>query len=139
MAPRGRPSKYTPERVRRITDALAAGNSRRAAAAYGGISDVTFASWCARFLDFFAAVKSAEAQAEVAHVANIAQASRDGSWQASAWWLERRRHQEWGKVDRLEIEIRRAAEQVAQQTGADPDWLLKRAGEIAARAQTAAP
>jgi hypothetical protein len=136
MAPRGRPSKYTPERVKRITDALAAGNSRKAAAAYGGISDVTFASWCARFLDFFDAVKSAEAQAEVAHVANIAKASRDGSWQASAWWLERRRHAEWGKVDRLEIEIRRTAERIAAQTGADPDWLVKRAAEIVAAEQS---
>jgi len=128
----GRPSKYTPERVKRITDALAAGNSRKAAAAYGGISDDALGSWMRRYADFADAVKSAEAQAEVAHVANIAQASRDGSWQASAWWLERRRHQEWGRVDRLEIEIRRTAERVAAQTGADPDWLVKRAAEIVA-------
>ena len=132
MAPRGRPSKYTPERVKRITDALAAGNSRKAAAAYGGISDDALGAWMRRFADFADAVKSAEASAEVAHVANIAQASRDGSWQASAWWLERRRHAEWAKVDRLEIEIRRTAERIAAQTGADPDWLVKRAAEIVA-------
>jgi hypothetical protein len=132
MAPRGRPSKYTPERVKRITDALAAGNSRRAAAAYGGISDDALGAWVRNFADFAEAVKSAEAQAEVSHVANIAQAARGGSWQASAWWLERRRHQEWGKVDRLEIEIRRTAERVAAATGADPDWLVKRAAEIVA-------
>jgi hypothetical protein len=131
MAPRGRPSKYTPERVKRITAALAAGNSRKAAAAYGGITIETLCAWERQFLDFSTAVKSAEAQAEVSHVANIAQAARGGSWQASAWWLERRRHAEWGKVDRLEIEIRRTAERVAAATGADPDWLVKRATEIA--------
>jgi hypothetical protein len=132
MTKRGRPSKYTPERVKRITDALAAGNSRKAAAAYGGITLETLCAWERNFLDFSTAVKSAEAAAEVGHVANIAQAARGGTWQASAWWLERRRHAEWGKVDRIEIEVRRAAERVAAQTGADPDWLVKRAAEIVA-------
>lgn len=132
MAPRGRPSKYTPERVKRITDALSAGNSRRAAAAYGGISEDALGAWVRNFADFADAVKSAEAQAEVSHVANIARAAQGGSWQASAWWLERRRHAEWAKVDRLEIEIRRTAERVAAATGADPDWLVKRAAEIVA-------
>lgn len=127
-----RPSKYTPEVVKRIADALAAGNTRRAAAAYGGIGEAAFFSWLHRFSEFSEAVKSAEAQAEVAHVANIAQAAKDGTWQASAWWLERRQHAAWGKVDRVEIEIRRAAERVAQQTGADPEWLVKRAAEIVA-------
>jgi hypothetical protein len=40
-------------------------------------------------------------------------------------------------VQSLDLEIRRAAESVAQQTGADPDWLVKRAAEIVARAQAA--
>jgi hypothetical protein len=132
MAPRGRPSKYTPQAVKRIVDALSAGNSRKASSAYGGISEATFGSWLANFRDFREAVKSAEAVAEVAHVANITKAAGDGTWQASAWWLERRRHAEWGKVDRLEIEIRRTAERVAAATGADPDWLVKRAAEIVA-------
>lgn len=104
MAPRGRPSKYTPERVKRITDALAAGNSRGAAAVYGGITDDTLNAWVRNFSDFSEAVKSAEASAEVAHVANIAQAATRGTWQASAWWLERRRAAEWGKVDRVQMQ-----------------------------------
>lgn len=131
MAPRGRPSKYTPERVQRITAALAAGNTRRAAAVYGGISEDTLGAWVRNFADFAESVKSAEAQAEVAHVANIAQAANGGTWQASAWWLERRRHADWGKVDRIEVEVRRSAARIAAQTGADPDWLIRRATEIA--------
>jgi transposase len=127
-----RPTKMTPEVVKRIVDALAAGNTRRAASAYGGIDEDTLGRWLRRFADFADAIKAAEAQAEVAHVANIAQAAKDGTWQASAWWLERRQHAAWGKVDRVEIEIRRAAERVAQQTGADPEWLVKRAAEIVA-------
>jgi hypothetical protein len=127
-----RPLKYTTETVERIIETLAAGNTRQAAAACGGIDLHTFARWVERFASFASAVKSAEAQAEVAHVANIAQAAKGGTWQASAWWLERRQHAAWGKVDRVEIEIRRAAERVAQQTGADPEWLVKRAAEIVA-------
>ena len=123
---------YTPETVKRIVDALGAGNTRRASAAYGGISEDTLARWIKRYADFADAVKSAEASAEVSHVARIAQASQAGAWQASAWWLERRRHAEWGRVDRLEIEIRRTAERVAAATGADPDWLVRRAAEIVA-------
>jgi transposase len=128
----GRPPKYDSVRAKRITDALSAGNTRRAAAEYGGISEATLMRWQRRYADFDDAVKSAEASAEVAHVANIAQASAGGTWQASAWWLERRRHHDWGKVDRVEVEVRRVAQRVAAQTGADPDWLVKRAAEIVA-------
>lgn len=131
-----RPTKYSPESAKRITDALAAGNTRQAAAAYGGIDLHTLARWIERYASFASAIKSAEAQAEVGHVARIAQASQAGNWQASAWWLERRRHADWGKVDRLEIEVRRAAERVAATTGADPDWLIKRAAEIAAATES---
>lgn len=37
-------------------------------------------------------------------------------------------------VQPIDLEIRRAAERIAQVTGGDPDWLIKRAQEIAARA-----
>lgn len=98
-----RPTKYTDERARRIADALAAGNTRRAAALSAGITERTFERWIARFVGFVAAVEKAEAEAEVAHVATIRSAATDGTWQASAWWLERRRSEDWGKRERIEI------------------------------------
>ena len=128
-----RPTKYTPETVKRIVDALAAGNTRRAAAAYGGIDEDTLGRWLRRYADFADAVKNAEAQAEVGHVARIAQASAAGTWQASAWWLERRRHADWGKVDRVEVEIRRAAEKLADEYGLDATELIREAEEIVKR------
>jgi hypothetical protein len=94
--------KYTPERVKRIIEALSAGNTRGASAAYGGIDHDTLNNWIKRHSEFSDAVKEAESKAEVSHVANIAKASRDGVWTASAWWLERRRHNEWGKIERME-------------------------------------
>jgi len=41
----GRPTKYNEETETRITQALRAGNTRRAACAYAGISQDTFANW----------------------------------------------------------------------------------------------
>lgn len=98
-----RPSKRTPEREASITAALARGNTRRAAAAAAGVTERTFERWMARFVGFVAAVEKAEADAELMHVANVAKAAEDGTWTASAWWLERRRADEWGRRDRLEV------------------------------------
>lgn len=98
-----RPSKYTPEREAKIVDALAAGNTRKTACLLAGVGQRTFEGWLHRYRGFCAAVEKAEAEAEATHVANIKTAAAGGSWTASAWWLERRRHEDWGKKDRLEI------------------------------------
>lgn len=132
----GRPTKHTPETIKRIVDALTAGCTRKAAGQYAGIDESTFCAWLRRFPDFRSSVTLAEASCEVASVAIIRQAAAT-DWKASAWWLERRRHADWGKVDRLEIEIKEAAARVAATTGADAEWLIRRAGEIAAAAERA--
>jgi hypothetical protein len=45
----------------------------------------------------------AEASAEVRAVVTIRQAINSNDWRAAAWWLERRRHEDWGRRDRLEL------------------------------------
>jgi hypothetical protein len=127
-----RPGKLTPKVEAVILDALRRGNTRTAAFAAAGVARSKISVWLARFGTFRDAVEKAEAEAEIKAVGNITDAADGGTWQASAWWLERRRHAEWGKVDRLEVEIKRTAERIAGQTGADPDWLVKRAAEIVA-------
>ena len=107
-----------------------AGNTRRASYLSAGITDRTFASWLQRFSEFSDAVKKAEAEAEAAHVRNIGTAARMGNWTASAWWLERRRHQDWGKVDRVEVTIRQVAEKIAAEQGLDPAELIAEAERI---------
>jgi primosomal protein N'' len=111
----GRPTKYDAERAERILSALRAGNTRKAACAFGAISDETFANWCRRYLEFLEAVRKAESDAEVRRVANIAKAGNEGDWRADAWWLERRRHQDWGRKDRIELVT--AVRLLAQQEG----------------------
>jgi hypothetical protein len=128
----GRPTKYSEERAKKIFGLLGEGNTRRTAALCSGISEDTFAVWLKRYAD---GVKEAEAAAEQMHVTNIRVASVTGNWTASAWWLERRRHQDWGKVDRVEITLRQEAERIASEHGLDPDELIRAAEEIVAGAK----
>jgi len=92
----GRLSKHTPEREQRLLSALSAGNTRQAACHYAGISDESLRRW-QQSVEFVERLKKAEADAEVRHVANIAKAAQDGQWQASAWWLERRRPEAYAR------------------------------------------
>ena len=88
---KGKPYKYNDEVVTRLTQALRAGNTRRASCAYSGISEDTFAVWLKDIPEFSDAIKKAEGDAELRNVALIQKAASDGTWQAAAWWLERRR------------------------------------------------
>ena len=108
----GQPSKLTPEVQDKIVQAILAGNYQETAASYAGIGRTTFFRWMEQgadpdapqmYRDFRDAVESARAQAEVRHVALITQAAQGGTWQASAWYLERSYPQRWGRLQRTEI------------------------------------
>ena len=90
----GRPTKYSDDVVKHITDALRGGNTRRASCAAGGISQETFARWLADNADFMDAVEKAEGEAEMRNLAVIQDATKT-TWQAAAWWLERKHKAEW--------------------------------------------
>jgi hypothetical protein len=125
-----RPTKLTATTQTAILTALRGGMTRTAAAESNGVARETMSRWMARFVTFRHAVMQAEAQAEVRATITLRQAG-ETDWKAALAWLERRRHADWGKVDRVEIEVKRVAARIAAQTGADPDWLVKRAAEIA--------
>jgi transposase len=126
-----RPTKRTPEVEQRLCDALRAGNTRRAACLSAGVEQHTFQRWLLRFAQFAQAIQKAEADAEVRHVANIAKAAADGVWTASAWWLERKRPDEWGRRERVDLTIRQHAERLAQEQGLDVEELIAEAERIA--------
>jgi hypothetical protein len=92
--PNGRPTKYTEQNVNRILDALRGGNTRRASCAAGNISQDTFANWLRDHSAFSDAVEKAEGEAELRNLAVIQDATKT-TWQAAAWWLERKHKQEW--------------------------------------------
>ena len=55
------------------------------------------------YSEFSEAVKKARAEAEGAHIRNIRKAADNGTWQASAWFLERSFPKKWGKRSTLDI------------------------------------
>lgn len=132
----GRISKYSPERVERILSLLRAGNTRNTSAQASGISVDTFGRWLVAHADFAQAVKESEAEAEASHVQNIATAAVKGSWQASAWWLERRRHAEWGRKDR--IEVVNSVREMATNAGVSEDAAVQQAEQILRELRSAA-
>lgn len=101
----GRSSKLTPETQQKIITAISAGAYLETAAAHGSISETTFYRWLQEGeqstsgakREFWEAVKKAEADAELMRLARISKAGQEGSWQADAWYLERRYPNRWGK------------------------------------------
>jgi len=111
MAKRGPKTKYTPDRVARILDLLKSGNTRGATCGAVAIDHDTLLRWIVKYPEFAESVRAAESAAEQLHVKAIADAAQKGSVAASIFWLERRRYQEWGRKDRLEVvqSVREAA------------------------------
>lgn len=108
---KGRPSKLTQEVQDQIVQILQAGNWLETASAYAGVDPSTVRRWMAKgegedaeepYRAFCAAIKQARAQAEIRAVTLIQKAAQDGTWQASAWYLERSHPDRWGRK-RLEI------------------------------------
>ncbi len=93
-----RRSKYTPEVVQRVVQAIELGATYELAAGFAGISYDTFNEWRKGKTEFSEAIKAAEGRASVKWLAKIEQAASDGTWQAAAWKLERRYPNEYGKT-----------------------------------------
>ena len=135
--------KLTPERQQKIITLLRSGNSRDCAMLAAGVSRTSFYRWMARgreaksgvYRDFWDSIEKAESEAEAFHVANIAMAAKQGTWQASAWWLERVRSERYGKKQsiahskaptRLSNEEAQALQETSAITAADGGAVWKR-------------
>jgi transposase len=97
----GRPLKLDDVTAQRIVAAVAKGLPRDTAAKLAAIAPRTLYGWLARGRDgeepysqFLHRVKRAEAESEEEMVSRVREASK-ASWQAAAWWLERRRPERW--------------------------------------------
>jgi hypothetical protein len=102
-------SKLTPELQKRFIDALKVSLYIETAAAFAGITPQTVRNWIRWgheeggkriYREFAIAVDQALAQVEMLDLQAIRAASKD-AWQASAWRLERRFPERWGRVDRV--------------------------------------
>lgn len=92
-----RPTKYSPEVVAKIIQAIDMGATQELAAGFGGISTDTFHVWRDRYPDFAAKLREAEGRAAVKWLAKIEAAATD-DWKAAAWKLERRHPHAYGKT-----------------------------------------
>ena len=121
----GKPSTLTPEVQELIVQAVRNGNYFETAIAYAGVPKSTFYDWLRRgrdernrvskdarlrvrqveekFVNFSIAIEKALAESEMEDVEVIRKASRD-NWQASAWRLERKFSDRWGKKVQQQVE-----------------------------------
>lgn len=112
---KGRPTKLTDEIQAQLYYLISEGNYFDTSCQIVGIDFGTFRNWLIRgeqegkgpFFNFFKAIKKAEAEAEAKRVELILKAGgAGGDWKANAWYLERKYPDRWGKVDRLEANVK---------------------------------
>ncbi len=98
-----RKSKYTPETVARIVEAIENGATYELAAGYAGITYKTLNEWMNSKSEFCEAIKKAEGAGAMTWLTMIEQATPD-DWHAAAWKLERRYPHMYGRnVTQMEV------------------------------------
>ena len=117
-----RPTKHTPERKQRALDAVRAGLTRRAAAAVAGMCERTLYDWMGQSAVFAADIARADGEAEARMTALVVQAAQSGNVQAAMWWLERRRSEDYGRRERVDLDV--YVRQRALELGLDPEQAL---------------
>src|SRR5262245_8584979 len=120
--------RVTAAQQERALDALRLGMTREAAAAKAGFDRATFYRMIHRDATFATAVENAEADAKGTYEAKIAQAADAGTWQAAAWWLERRHPDQYSRRDRVEVTV--DIRKFAEERGLDPDEVMAEADAI---------
>lgn len=121
--PQGRPTLLNEATAEMITNAIRLGMYLDDAAAVAGIHRNTLGNWLTwgreaeaklengdeltdrdrLYWDFLGAVEKARADAVLRNLNVIQRAAQDGSWQASAWFLERTNPRKWGRTETVEI------------------------------------
>lgn len=89
--------KKSPTIEKHLAKLIAEGATYANACEIVGIDYGTLRRWMISDCKFCNAIKKAEAQGIHERVKRIAAAGRAGNWQADAWYLERRRPQDWGR------------------------------------------
>lgn len=123
--------KLSDARTDAALHALRNGCTREAAAGVAGVGRATLYRWLAADETFRDAVEKAENEAEASFTAAVVAATQK-NWQAAAWWLERRRHESYGRRDRLEmtVDVKALAAKIATEDGLNADDLMAEAERI---------
>lgn len=103
-----RKTKLSHKTIDLICDGIRSGLPKKRAAERAGIHESTLYDWVNRadegrlFAKFSEALKKAESDLMAYHLDRIKAASDDGTWQASAWILERRFQGEFGRRQKID-------------------------------------
>lgn len=91
---------------RKILASLTMGMTIKEACIFAEIDESTFYNWRKnysedpQFKDFFKSLKKAEVQGKMKHIQKIFE---EQSWQASAWWLERKFPEEFARREKVQL------------------------------------
>lgn len=96
-------NKYTPQVVDKIKKYLREGNMREDSAVMSGISRETYDIWFKKYPEFKVAVEEAEGRNKN-RTLKLLQKHGKKSWQALAWWLERRFYSDYMSKTSTKIE-----------------------------------
>jgi transposase-like protein len=100
--------------IEKFKNYISQGNYVNVVCNYLNINESTFYTWINRakkeeeegkntiYTKFHKAIKESEAVAEMRHLQNILKTAQDGTWQASAWYLERKHKQRWSAKQEVE-------------------------------------
>jgi predicted DNA-binding transcriptional regulator YafY len=118
-----------------VLTALEAGCTRRAAASAADVHHATLYRWMDADATFRDAVEKAENVAEARATTLVIKAAYEGQWTAAAWWLERRRPDNYGKRVAIDVSIRDEIAKMAAEYGVDADEAIAEAERILAGAK----
>lgn len=118
-----------------ILQALENGCTRRAAAGAAGIGHTTLYRMLDADRTFRDAVEKAEDVAEARATALVVEAAYKGNWTAAAWWLERRRPDDYGKRVAVDVSIKDEVARIASELGIDADEAIAEAERVLAEAK----
>jgi hypothetical protein len=111
----GRPPVLDEVKQREICAILSVGCSRAIAARYVGCHVQTIRNTALRDESFGLALEKAETKDEIAHLANINKAAKEGRyWRAAAWALERKYPDRYGQRDPHMFTIDQVSQVLAQ-------------------------
>lgn len=111
-----RKTKLTKEIIEQARKLASLGVDNRTIAQSLMIAESTFYNWLQRaekdmqegkhtiFVEFLESLKKAQADAIVRNVMLIQESASNGNWLASAWFLERKLPEVWGKKERVDVE-----------------------------------
>lgn len=122
-------------REQAILQALENGCTRRAAAGAAGISHTTLYRMLDASVTFRDAVEKAENLAEAKATTLVVKAAYEGNWTAAAWWLERRRPDDYGKRVAVDVSIRDEVAKLASELGIDVEEAIAEAERVLAESR----